>query len=65
MGACAQIPVLFVMRGVIIKFSQISPGSFRHAGRNYQILCVTPHTLEKLDPVSCAHAEAEEGHREA
>ena len=104
MGACAQIPVLFVMRGVIIKFSQISPGSFRHAGRNYQILCVTPPYLglraqrslrlssvptlrqkkgteklilspvptlrqkkgtEKLAPVSCAHAEAEEGHREA
>ena len=37
MGACAQIAVLFDMRGVIIKFSQLSPGSLRYAGRNHQI----------------------------
>ena len=28
---------LFIARGVIIKFSQISPGSFHCAGRNHQI----------------------------
>lgn len=45
MGACAQIAVLFDTWGVIIKFSQLSPGSLTIAGLNYQILCVTPHTL--------------------
>ena len=37
MGACAQIAVLFDTRGVIIKFSQLSPGSLTIAGRNHQI----------------------------
>ena len=36
-GTCAPIPVLFVTRGVINKFSQLSPGSLRYAGRNQQI----------------------------
>ena len=57
------------MRGVIIKSCQLSPGSFHCAGCNHQILCVVPKSwfkgTEKLAPVICAHAEAEEGHREA
>ena len=51
------------MRGVIIKFSQLSPGSLTIAGLNYQILCVTPipwfKGTEKLLPITCAHTEAE------
>ena len=41
-GACAPIPVLFVTRGVINKFSQLSPGSLRCAGRNQQIQSIKP-----------------------
>ena len=73
MSACAQIAVLFVMRGVIINFSQLSPdsfhytgrnhqlspGSFHYAGCNHQILCVMPHKgTEKVLPVTCAHTVA-------
>ena len=36
-GTCAPIPVLFVARGVINKFSQLSPGSLHCTGRNQQI----------------------------
>ena len=41
-GTCAPIPVLFVTRGVINKFSQLSPGSLRYAGRNQQIQSIKP-----------------------
>ena len=41
-GTCAPIPVLFVTRGVINKFSQLSPGSLRCAGRNQQIQSIKP-----------------------
>lgn len=36
---------LYIARGVIINYSQLSPGSLYYAGLNHQILCVTPRTL--------------------
>lgn len=42
MGAYSQIPVLFVMRGVIIIFTRLSPGSFHYAGRNHHFYSITP-----------------------
>ena len=70
--ACAQIPVLFDTRGVIINNSQLSPGSLfnsRWGRRRVQrSLFLSPvPTLrqkkgtEKLAPIICAHVEAEKG----
>ena len=42
MGAYSQIPVLFVMRGVIIIFTQLRPGSFHYAGRDHQLYSIKP-----------------------
>ena len=42
MGAYSQIPVLFVMRGVIIIFTQLRPGSFHYTGLNHQLYSITP-----------------------
>ena len=35
--ACAQIPVLFDTWGIIINYSQLSPGSLCYAGRDHQL----------------------------
>ena len=45
MGAYSQFPVLFVMRGVIIIFTRLSPGSFHYAGRNHHFYSITPRLL--------------------
>ena len=42
MGAYSQIPVLFVMRGVIIIFTQLRPGSFHYAEHNDHFYSITP-----------------------
>ena len=42
MGAYSQIPVLFVMRGVIIIFTQLRPGSFHYTGLNHQLYSIMP-----------------------
>lgn len=42
MGAYSQIPVLFVMRGLIINYTQLRPASFHYAGRNHHFYSITP-----------------------